>query len=93
MLDDPAAVADVLRRQLGALEPDGGHVDPSEHGAKLRAIRGLRLRIDDVRAKFKYGGNVDGTHRAAVTRRLAERGGPGDAAARSHLLRRGGDLG
>lgn len=93
VLDDPAAVADVLRRQLGALEPDGGHVDPSEHGAKLRAIRGLRLRIDDVRAKFKYGDNVDGTRRAAVARRLAERGGPGDAAARSHLLRRGGDLG
>lgn len=55
---------------------------------KLLAIRGLRLDIDDVRAKFKYGGNLDAAHREAVAARLAERGGPGDAAALRHLLRR-----
>lgn len=46
--------------------------------------------LTDVRAKFKYGGNVDDAHRLAVADRLAERQGPGDLAARAHLLRRSG---
>lgn len=83
--EDPAAIAAVLRRQLAELEPDGDHVDPLEHGARLRAIRGVRLRIESVRAKFKYGGNVDQAHRALVAQRLAERDGPGDRAALAQL--------
>jgi transcriptional regulator len=88
VLDQPADVADVLRRQLAALEPGSGAVDPEQHGAKLRAIRGLRLDIQEVRAKLKYGGNVDAAHRAAIAERLAERAGPGDAAALAHVRRR-----
>jgi transcriptional regulator len=41
-----------------------------------------------VTGKFKYGGNVDAAHRKAVAEALAARNGPGDAAARAHLLRR-----
>ena len=37
---DGDGVAAVLRTQLGVLQPDGDHVDPSEHGSKLRTIRG-----------------------------------------------------
>ena len=85
--DRPEAVADLLRRQLAALDPDGDYVDPLEHGAKLRAIRGIRLEIEAVRAKFKYGGNVDQAHRDAVRERLLARGGPGDRAAIAHLER------
>jgi transcriptional regulator len=79
------AIAELLRVQLSALDPGGDYVDPIEHGAKLRTIRGLRLAIDDVRAKFKYGGNVDQAHRDAVGERLAERDGPGDRASIGHL--------
>ena len=43
--------------------------------------------MTEVRAKFKYGGNVDAAHRVAVAEHLAERGGPGDAAARAYVLR------
>ena len=89
VLAHPDEVASVLRRQLGDLEPEGDLVDPSHHGAKLRAIRGLRLDIEQVRAKFKYGGNVDLPHREAVAGNLERRGGPGDAAAVAHLRRRG----
>jgi transcriptional regulator len=89
-VDDPDELLDVLRRQLDALQPDGGHADPSVHRQRLRAIRGMRLTVDDVRGKFKYGGNVDVEHRLAVADRLAQRDGPGDAAARRHLLRRSG---
>ena len=85
VLEHPDDVAAVLRRQLAALEPGADLVDPAAHGAKLHAIRGLRLDIEEVRAKLKYGGNADDAHRAAVAERLAERGGPGDAAARRHL--------
>lgn len=88
VLDDPEEVAGVLRRQLAALEPGAEVADPTVHGAKLRAIRGLRLDIEVVRAKAKYGGNVDAAHRAAIAERLVERGGAGDAAALAHLRRR-----
>jgi len=88
VLDDPDEVAAVLRRQLGALEPGADVADPTVHGPKLRAIRALRLDIEEVRAKKKYGGNVDDAHRAAIAERLVERGGPGDAAALTHVRRR-----
>lgn len=86
--DDAEGVASVLREQLGSVQADTEVVDPIDHGAKLRAIRGLRITVREVRAKFKYGGNVDRAHRLAVAERLESRDGPGDAAARRHLLRR-----
>ena len=85
LVDDPDGVAAILRAQLGELEPGSGAVDPSEHQRKFRAIRGIRLAIDEVRAKYKYGGNVDVEHRQAVSARLAERNGPGDLAARTQI--------
>jgi len=88
VIDDPEAVAAVLRRQLAVLEPGADVVDPQEHGAKLGAIRGLRIRPTEVRAKFKYGGNVDVEHRRSIAEHLARRGGPGDVAAGAHLARR-----
>jgi transcriptional regulator len=84
-VDDPDAKAAILRRQLADLEPGADVADPAEHGRVLNGIRGLDLSVREVRAKFKYGGNVDDRHRAAVAARLRERGGPGDAAALRHL--------
>lgn len=78
---EPADIAATLAAQVADLEPDGDYVDPIEHGAKLRTIRGLTIEVTEVRAKFKYGGNVDEAHRDEVAARLAARGGPGDAAA------------
>lgn len=88
VLDDPGEKLHILRRQLKALQPDDGHADPAAHARLLPGIRALRLEVRDVRAKFKYGGNVDTEHRNAVAERLARRAGPGDVAARRHLLRR-----
>ncbi len=88
VVDDEQDKAAILRHQQGALDPGGAWVDPAEHRRLLDGIRGLRLHGTDLRAKFKYGGNVDGAHRLAVAERLQQRGGPGDAAARRHLLRR-----
>jgi transcriptional regulator len=91
VVDDVEGKLAILRRQLAAVEPDGGAADPSVHERKLAGIRGLRLTIDDVIAKFKYGANVDTEHRLAVAEHLERRAGPGDAEARGHLLRRTGN--
>ena len=45
-------------------DPEVAHYD------KLRAIRAITISIDTVRAKFKYGGNVDDDHRKSVIARL-----------------------
>ena len=88
VVDDLEGKAAILRTQLGVTEPGSGAADPIEHGRRLAGIRGIRLQVTEVRAKFKYGGNVDDEHRAAVDRLLEQRDGPGDAAARRHLRRR-----
>jgi transcriptional regulator len=85
----PGSVAAILRRQLAAFQPDTEVADPREaHQARLSAILGIEIRVEQVTAKFKYGGNVDEAHRRAVVERLHARGGPGDEAAAGHVLRR-----
>ncbi len=80
-------VAAVLSTQIAVIDPDGEYVAPTEHRARLQQIHGIRLRIEHVRAKYKYGGNVDQTHRDAVAQRLVARDGPGDRAALQQLRR------
>ncbi len=85
----PGSVAAILRRQLSTFQPEVEVADPAEaHAAKLAGILGIEIRVSQVLAKFKYGGNVDTAHRQAVVARLLERGGPGDEAAAGHVLRR-----
>jgi transcriptional regulator len=85
VVDDAGEKAAILRTQLGVTEPGSDVADPAEHGPRLKGIRGVRIAVREVRAKFKYGGNVDSAHRAAVADHLARRDGPGDAAARRYL--------
>jgi transcriptional regulator len=83
------SVAEILRRQLATFQPDVEVTDPSEaHAAKLLGILGIEIQLEEVSAKFKYGGNVDPSHRRAVVSSLEERQGPGDAAAATHVRRR-----
>jgi len=85
----PGSVAAILRRQLHDLQPDVAVAEPSEADPqKVLTILGISIAIDEVSAKFKYGGNVDEAHRLAVVDHLLERQGPGDAAAAGHVLRR-----
>jgi transcriptional regulator len=88
IVDDDAGKADILRRQLADTEPGSDVVDPLEHGRTLDGIRGLRLDVTEVRAKFKYGGNADDAHRSAVVQHLQHRGAPGDSAAVEQVRRR-----
>lgn len=91
-IDDPAAVAAILEQQLAHFQPEGKHapVEPGEnrYGKLLGSIRGIRLSVTDVCAKFKFGANRTVEHRRAVAAKLAERGGPLDLEARAQVLRR-----
>ncbi len=87
LTEEAEETAAILRRQLSTLPIDEGQVDPIEHANSLRAIRGIRITVESVRAKFKYGGNVDAAHRSAVAERLLARDGPGDRAAVRQLRR------
>jgi transcriptional regulator len=85
----PGSVAAILRRQLATLQPGVEVADPGEsHAAQLMGILGISITVEQVSAKFKYGGNVDEPHRRAVVERLQLRGGPGDDAAAAHVVQR-----
>ena len=85
----PGSVAAILRRQLADLQPNVDVADPARaHPARLMGILGIEMAVEQVTAKFKYGGNVDPAHRRAVVARLRARGGPGDDAAADHVERR-----
>jgi transcriptional regulator len=91
IVDDPEAKAAILARQLGHFEPhDSVRVTPGvdvESDRRLMpGIRGVRLTITGVRAKFKYGGNKPQEHRVEIAAALEARGGAMDAAARRRLL-------
>ncbi|MFE5034441.1 FMN-binding negative transcriptional regulator [Streptomyces sp. NPDC056683] len=92
IVDDPEAKAELLRRQLAHFQPDGDHapvaVDQPPYGRMLSGIRGLRLEVTDVRAKFKYDDHKPVEHRSAVAERLTERGQGLDAPATRQQLRR-----
>ncbi|MFE9613553.1 FMN-binding negative transcriptional regulator [Streptomyces sp. NPDC006012] len=92
VVDDPAENAGLLNRQLAHFQPAGGSAratpDGPPYGRMLPGIRGLRLEITGVRAKFKYAGQKPEEVRERIASGLAQRRGPRDEAAREHLMRR-----
>jgi len=93
IIDEPAAKAAILARQLRHFEPEGSNrvtpgVDIESDLRLMPGIRGLRLTITGVTAKFKYGGNKTQEHRADIATALQTRNGPMDAAARRRLMSR-----
>lgn len=96
VVDDPEELMGILRTQLTHFQPEGGYAELElaldHYARRLPQIRGIKLTVDGVRAKFKYGGNKEPEHRLVVAERLADRDRPMDAAARDHLLRRNARL-
>lgn len=91
-VDDADELAAILATQLAHFQPEGGHepvaAGDNPYGRLFGAIRGLRLTITGVRAKFKFGGNKPAAFLPSVAERLAERGGSLDLDARDRLLGR-----
>ncbi|MFE7173326.1 FMN-binding negative transcriptional regulator [Streptomyces sp. NPDC057616] len=94
VVDDPAEKAELLNRQVGHFQPEGGSapaaVDEEPFGRLLAGIRGLRLEVVGVRAKFKYASHKPQEVQDRVVTGLASREGPRDTAAREHQVRRRG---
>ena len=92
-VDDPAELAAILERQLGHFQPEGKHapVEPGDnrYGKLLGSIRGIRLTVTDVRAKFKFGGNRTAQHREVVAKNLGDRGSSLGREAPAYTLTRG----
>lgn len=92
VLDDPEAKAALLNRQLGHFEPEGDRRQVStateQDRRLLPGIRGVELGVTGVRAKFKFGGNKEDTHRRLIADQLEQRGSDLDKAARARLLDR-----
>ena len=96
VVDDPDELAALLTAQLEHFQPEGGHapVTPgaAPYGPQLAGIRGLVCSAEEVRAKFKYGGNKSVEHRERIATQLDRRAGPGDDAVRDQVLRRIAEL-
>jgi len=92
IVDDPADKADLLTRQLAHFQPAGDHADVAvgalPYGRMLPGIRGLRLRVTAVAAKFKYDDANPPEHRARVATRLAARATGRDTGAAAQQRRR-----
>ncbi|MCQ4214723.1 FMN-binding negative transcriptional regulator [Streptomyces longispororuber] len=92
VVDDPQEKAEILNRQVGHFQPPGlsatAAVGEAPYGRMLPGIRGLRLEVTDVRAKFKYAGHKPEEVQDRIAAGLAERGGPRDAAALAVQRRR-----
>lgn len=91
VIDDPAEKAALLAKQLAHFEPEDStrrtpSIETESDRRQLPGIRGLRIRVDRVRAKQKYGGNKSAQQRLEIADRLANRDAPGDRAARARLL-------
>ena len=92
IMDEDEAKAEILRRQLAHFQPEGNHA-PMEVGVKpygpmLTGIRGLRIDIETVKAKFKNDDHKSEDLQARVAEHLRQRGGAHDAGSRAQIVRR-----
>ena len=92
IVDDPQGKADILTAQLADFQPEGGHasvaVDAAPYGRMLSGIRGIRLQVLHVDAKFKYDDSNPVEHRQRVIGHLEQRGHSLDAGAAAQQRRR-----
>ena len=97
IVDDPQRKAELLRRQLAHFQPQGDHAQVAAgmppYGRMLSGIRGLRLHIASVAAKFKYDDHNPQEHRARVAGRLESRGTGRDSSAAAQQRRRLQEIG
>jgi len=97
VIDDPRGKVEILTAQLADLQPEGGHaevgVDSDPYGRMLPGIRGVRLTVLRVDAKFKYDDANPVEHRERVVGYLEQRGRGFDAGAARQQRRRLAEIG
>jgi transcriptional regulator len=97
LVDDPDGKAELLTEQLADLQPEGRHADVAAdegpYARMLTGIRGVRLEVLRVEAKFKYDDQKPVEHRTRVISRLEERRRGLDAGVAEQQRRRLGAIG
>lgn len=97
VVDDPQGKVDILEAQFGNIQPEGDHaavaVDQEPYGRMLSGIRGVRMAVVRVEAKFKYDDHNPIDHRERVIENLEQRGRGVDAGAARQQLRRLAEIG
>lgn len=92
VVDDPQGKVDILTVQFADIQPEGQHarvaVDAPPYGRMLSGIRGVRLAVLRVDAKFKYDDHNPVEHRERVINNLQERDHGLDAGAAAQQRRR-----
>jgi len=92
VVDDPQGKAEILAAQLADFQPEGRHAevadDAAPYGRMLPGIRGIRLTVLRVEAKFKYDDHNPVQHRERVIHHLDERGHSLDAGPAAQQRRR-----
>ena len=92
VVDDPEGKVDILTTQLADLQREGRHAtvatDAPPYGGMLPGIRGVRLTVLRVEAKFKYDDHKPVEHRQRVIGNLEERGHGLDGRAAAQQRRR-----
>jgi transcriptional regulator len=93
IIDDPAAKTAILAAALNHFEPVKSPrvlrgVKGESDRLQVEKIRGLRLTITGVHAKFKYGGNKTVQHRREIAAALQARNGSMDSTASRRVLNR-----
>jgi transcriptional regulator len=77
VVDDPQGKVDILTAQFADIQPEGDHatvaVGTAPYGRMLSGIRGIRLEVLRVDAKFKYDDHNPIEHRQRVINHLQER--------------------
>jgi transcriptional regulator len=86
IVDGPQGKAEILAAQLADFQPEGRHAtvaaDMAPYGRILPGIRGVRLTVLRVEAKFKYDDHNPVDHRERVIGHLEQRGRGLDARGR-----------
>jgi len=91
LVDDLEEKAEALEALMRKLQPEGGYRpitagDP-DYIPRLKGIAVVRIDIESISAKFKFGQNLNDKSREPVLEGLAERGRPLDAET-AELMRR-----
>ncbi|HEX4018513.1 MAG TPA: FMN-binding negative transcriptional regulator [Frankiaceae bacterium] len=97
VVDDPEEKADILNALLADFQPEGRHAevaaDAPPYARLLPGIRGVRLKVLRVDAKFKYDDANPVEHRERVISNLEERGRGLDTRAAARQRRRLASIG
>lgn len=92
VIDDPESIVEILKMVMNDFQPDGGYAEVSEteapYGPLVNSIRGVRMKILSVDAKFKYDDHKSIEFREAMIARLLERNQGLDVGAAQQQRRR-----